>query len=140
MSLGAPKVSSVAASGIAASASAQLFSGGKGSASQTQAPVEAANYSSQAGVNDNNIVQNNSQRGYDGNGQNRQNSSRDTETLFMSRQAVSFAALMLDETPADGTSATFSDVLARGMMGYARSQMLVNSGLAPLGSTINQLT
>ena len=140
MSLGAPRVSSVAASGIAAAASAQLFSGGKGSASQTQAPVEAGSYSSQAGVNDNNIVHYNDQRGFDGNNQRQQNGSRDTETLFMSRQALSFAALMLEESPADGSSSAFNDLLTRGLSGYARAHMLVDNGLAPLGSTVNQLS
>ena len=142
MALGTQRVSAAASPGMAAAATAHLFSGGRGVAAAAQSPVESSNFSAQVGVNDNTIVHYDDEGGLNPDGQRRQSSSsRDTQTAFMSRRALAYAAISLDPTQGDSSSTVvFSDILARGIRGYERSQGLVNSGLASVGSTINQLS
>ena len=141
MSLGVQKVSASSAPGMAAAATAHLFSGGRGVAAAAQSPVESAYYSTQAGVNDNSIVHYDDEGNLDPDGQRRESAQQDTQTDFMARRALSFAALIMDPAQGEGSSTNlFSDMLARGIRGYERVQGLVNSGMARTGSTINQLS
>ena len=141
MSLSAQKVSATSAPGMAAAATAHLFGGARGVASATQSPVEKSYFSTQSGVNDNSVVYYDDQSGLDSNGQRRESPQQQTQTAFMSRQALSFSAISLDPSQGDSSSTMlFSNLLQQGIRGYERSQGLINSGLAPLGSTINQLT
>lgn len=140
MSLSAQKVSATSAPGMAAAATAHLFGGARGIASATQSPVEKSYFSTQSGVNDNSVVYYDDEGELDSDGQRRE-SQQQTQTAFMARQALSFAAISLAPSQSDGTSTMlFSSLLQQGIRGYERSQGLINSGLAPLGSTINQLS
>ena len=126
---------------MAAAATAHLFSGGRGVAAAAQSPVETTNFASQVGVNDNSIVHYDDQGNLNPDGQRRQSQPRDTQTAFMARRSLSFAAISLDPAQGDSSSTmVFSDILARGISGYERTQGLVNSGLVPAGSSINQLS
>lgn len=141
MALGTQKVSAMAAPGMAAAATAHPFSGGRGVASAQQAPVESTNFSTQIGVNDNSILHYDDEGSLNPDGQRKQSTARDTQTPFMARRALAYSAISLDSAQGDNSATTvFSDLMARGIRGYERTQSLVNSGLTPSGSTINQLS
>ena len=141
MSLSTQKVSVTATPGMAAAATAHSFGGGRGVASALQNPVESGNFSTQVGVNDNAIVYSDDQGNLDPNGKRRESFGRETQTAFMARRALAYTAILMDQAPNEGSSPTgFSDILTKGIRGYERTQGLINSGLAPVGSAINQLS
>jgi len=142
MALGTQKVSAMAAPGMAAAATAHPFSGGRGVAAANQAPVESSNFAMSVGVNDNAILHYDDEGSLNPDGQRRNsNSPRHTQTPFMARRALAYSAISLDSQQGDNAPTTvFSDLMSRGIRGYARSQGLVQTDIAPTGSTINQLS
>ena len=142
MALGTQKVSAMAAPGMAAAATAHTFGGARGVAAANQSPVEASNFSMSVGVNDNAIYHYDEEGGLNPDEQRRNSGSpRHTQTPFMSRRALAYSAISMDSQQGDNSSTTvFSDLMARGIRGYARTQGLVQTDIAPSGSTINQLS
>jgi len=142
MALGTQKISALASPGMAAAATAHPFSGGRGVAAANQSPVEALNFSTQINVNDNGIVHYDDEGGLNPDGQRRRSpASQGTQTPFMARRSLAYAAISMDTAQGDNSATTvFSDLMARGIRGYERTQGLVQADLAPTGSTINQLS
>jgi hypothetical protein len=141
MALGTQKISAFAAPGMAAAATAHPFSGGRGVAAANQSPVEASNFSASVNVNDNGILHYDDESGLNPDDQGRGSyNPRGTQTPFMARRALAYSAISLDSHQGDNAPTTvFSDLMSRGIRGYERSQSLVQTHLAPVGSTINQL-
>ncbi len=142
MALGTQKISAFAAPGMAAAATAHPLSGGRGIASASQSPVEASSFSASVNVNDNGILHYDDENGLNPDDQRRNGSSpRGTQTPFMARRALAYSAISLDTHQGDNAPTTlFSALLAKGIRGYERSQALAQTVMAPVGSTINQLS
>ena len=141
MALGTQKVSAMAAPGMAAAATVHPFSGGRGVSAALQSPVEAANFATNIGVNDNSILHYDDEGSLNPDGQRKESAPRGTQTPFMARRALAYSAISMDTSQGDNAPTTvFSDLMARGIQGYMRTQSLVHSEIAPAGSTINQLS
>ena len=131
---------------MAAAATAHPFSGGRGISSAQQAPVEAASFAPQTGVNDNSILHyQDDGGGLNPDGRRKESFARTTQTPQMARNAAAFTAAELESDRANAAAmpvnpTLFANMVEQGIHGYERAQNLVGSYLVRAGSQINQLS
>jgi hypothetical protein len=132
MALSASKISAVSSSGAAAAAaSTHPLSGGRGVSNATQAPVEGVGFSTQIGVNDNNILRDDSQswQGFD-------RSSKDGTW-----DAVAYTALASDSFQAGsddrGGTLSLADIL-HGIDQYEYNIQIISPKSVRVGQVFNR--
>lgn len=126
---------------MAAAATAHSFGGARGVASAQQSPIEATNMAAYIGINDNSILRYEDEGGLNPDGRGKKSNQQSTQTPYMSRGALGFAAGALEaQSNATPIDMAFGDYVSRSIHGYERAQNLINSAWAPQGSSINQLS
>ncbi len=137
MALSASTISAMAGNGLAAAATARPLSGGRGVASATLNSVEASDFSSSVGVNDNSILHYDDEGGLDSDGRRRE--SPPGASAFLTRGAFGYQVEGLSQESAAGGGGTFLSDVMYGVGVYENNLRIIAPGQIRPGATLNQL-